>query len=92
MAFAAGGGRSVTAVPSGASRPRRHSALMTLFCGFELADLRFRGACVRDACFFSVCVLVIVVFPFLMVCPFFFSTPIISLNISAKSLTCSKII
>jgi len=54
VTFAAGGGRSVTAVPSGASRPRRHSALMTLFCGFELADLRFRGACVRDACFFCV--------------------------------------
>jgi len=54
VAFAAGGGPSVTAVPSGASRPRRHSARMTLFCGFELADLRFRGACVRDACFLQV--------------------------------------
>ena len=44
VVFATGGGRPVTAVPSCASRPRRHSALMTLFCGFELADLRFRDA------------------------------------------------
>ena len=59
-AFAAGGGRSVTAVPSGASRPRRHSALMTPFCGFELADLRLRGACVCVCV--SFCVFLILLF------------------------------